>query len=134
MGQTNSDPDQNTYFAAHLLRGPGHRPAECPGELEEQDGQSLSRQQSSLVPSMAQRYFLGPQCRLDTGRYLHASAAGNSSILMTAPVPSSIEKADLAWRSQDQSSFHLSCLEEKTRKALQAIQPLRAFLAFLVGF
>lgn len=46
---------------------------------------------------------------------------------MTAPVPSSIEKADLAWRSQDQSSFHLSCLEEKTRKALQAIQPLRAF-------
>lgn len=93
-------------------------------------------QQTAVITStsMAQRYFLGPQCRLDTGRYLHASAAGNSSILMTAPVPSSIEKADLAWRSQDQFSFHLSCLEEKTRKALQAIQPLRAFLAFLVGF
>lgn len=52
-----------------------------------------------------------PRYRLDTSRYLQASTGGaNRPVLLSAPVPSSNEKVDLARTSH----FHLSFLEEKT--------------------
>lgn len=45
---------------------------------------------------------------------------------MSAPVPSPIKKVDLARTSH----FYLSCLEEKTRPALQAKQPPKSFSGF----
>lgn len=61
----------------------------------------------TTVPSMA--IELLPRCRLNTSRYLQASTGGNRPVLMSAPVPFSMEKIDFARTSH----FHLSCLEEK---------------------